>query len=356
MRKRIISAIAVSLVASLSATQGAYGLNLDIWGVGHVSVDGADNGDDSSTYVASNSSRLAVSGDQDLVEGLTALFQYESGVDLTGRGENDGNGGCGDGTACDGQLFTRTRDAFVGLSGGFGKLIIGRLGGLNQWLYDYNLFGDQVGDLGNLWGGSGLFGRVDDTIQYATPDISGFKAALTYSPEEGVDDTKVYVVKADYGTGGVKVGAAYMSQGTGMPDEHTAFALTGSYSADKFSIGGGYQDEKDIGGVSGNDRDGFTIGASFKIGSGALKGQYTKTSGDPSESDADQFAIGYDYNINDKATVYIAYAKTKNDATVAFSANNYGHGDNVGAAGPGLDPNAVSLGFVYKFKARVWPR
>ncbi len=352
MRKRIITSFAVSLVAALLATQGAYGLNLDISGVGHVSVDRADNGVESSTYVASNSSRLGVSGDQDLVEGLLAVFQYETGVDLTGRGENDGNGGA----SSSGQLFTRTRDAFVGLSGGFGKLILGRLGGLNQWVYDYNLFGDQVGDLGNIWGGTGLFGRVDNTIQYSTPDISGFKAALTYAPEEGVDDSKVYVVKADYGTGGVKVGGAYMSQGTGMPDEHTAFALTGSYSAGNFSVGGGYQDESDIGGVSGNDRDGFTIGASFNIGNGALKGQYTKTSGTGSESDADQFAIGYDHHINDSATVYIAYAKTKNDDTVTFSANDYGHGDNVGAGAPGADPNAVSLGFVYKFKARVWPR
>ncbi len=353
MRIRIITSTAVSLVAGLFATQGAYGLTLDIWGVGHVSVDRADNGAESSTYVASNSSRLAVSGDQDVVDGLLAVFQYESGVDLTGRGENDGNGGA----SSSGQLFTRTRDAFVGLSGGFGKLLIGRLGGLNQWNYDYNLFADQVGDLGNIWGGSGLFGRVDNTIQYATPDIGGFKAALTYAPEEGVDDTQVYVVKADYGTGGVKVGAAYMSQGTGMPDEHTAFALTGSYGTDKFSIGGGYQDEKDIGGTSGNDRDSFTIGASVNVGPGGVfKGQYTKTSGSGSESDANQWAVGFDYNLNDNATVYIAYAKTSNDATVAFSANNYGHGDNIGAAGPGLNPNAVSAGFVYKFKAGVLPR
>jgi predicted porin len=312
-------------------------------------VDNADDGLDSSTHVASNSSRLAVSGDQELTDALTAVFQYESGVDLTGEGENDGNGGA----SSTGQLFTRTRDAFVGLSGAFGKLLVGRLGGLNQWVYDYNLFADQVGDLGNIWGNSGLAGRVDSIIQYATPDISGFNAAVSYAPDEGVDDTDIFVAKANYGTGGVKVGAAFMSQGTGMPDEHTAFALTGSYSMGNFGIGGGYQNESDIGGVPGNDQDSFTVGASFKVGNGALKGQVAWTDADAIESDATQWAIGYDYNITDNATVYIAYADTDNDAFASFSANNYGHGDNVGAGAPGADPNAISVGFVYKFKAKV---
>ena len=122
MIKRI-SIIASFSVAALAAP-AALGLNLDIWGVAHMSVDGADNGQESDTYIASNSSRLAVSGDQGVTDNLKIVFQYESGVDLTGRGENDGNGGCGaDGEACQGQLFTRTRDAFVGLSGGFGKLL-----------------------------------------------------------------------------------------------------------------------------------------------------------------------------------------------------------------------------------------
>jgi predicted porin len=355
MIKRI-SIIASFSVAALAAP-AALGLNLDIWGVAHMSVDGADNGQESDTYIASNSSRLAVSGDQGVTDNLKIVFQYESGVDLTGRGENDGNGGCGaDGEACQGQLFTRTRDAFVGLSGGFGKLLAGRLGGLNQWVYDYNLFADQVGDLGNIWGGTGLFGRVDDTIHYETPDLSGFTAAVTYAPDEGVDDTAVGVGKLNYGNGGIKLGAAYMSQGTGLPDEHTAWALTGSYDGGNFTVGGGYQGESDIGGVPGADRDGFTVGGSIKLGKGALKGQASWTSGEGDETDAVQYAVGYDYDLAENATIYIAYASTKNDALVAFSANDYGHGDNIGTAGPGEDPKAVSLGIVYKFNARLWPR
>lgn len=350
MTKRLTTFLGT--VAAAVTAPAALALNLDIYGVGHVSVDRADNGLESDTFIASNSSRLGVSGDHELTDGLNALFQYETGVDLTGRGENDGNGGADSG----GQLFTRTRDSFVGLGSGFGKIILGRLGGLNQWLYDYNLFGDQVGDLGNIWGGSGLFGRVDNIVQYATPAFGGFDAALSYAPEEGVDDTDVLVAKGNFAAGGIKVGLAYMSQGTGASDEHTAVAVTGSYTFGSFSIGGGYQKETDIGGISGNDRDSFTVGGSAGFGKAVVKAQVANTSGEGDQTDAIQYAIGVDYNITDSATLYVAYAKTDNDANVEFSANNYGHGDNIGAGGPGEDPSAVSLGFVYKFKARVWPR
>ncbi|MDH3637103.1 MAG: porin [Gammaproteobacteria bacterium] len=350
MIKRIHIVLSCTICALF--TQPVLALNLDIWGLGHLSVDRADNGTDDSTFVASNSSRLAVSGDQDLDNGISIIFQYESGVDLTGRGENDGNGGADS----SGQLFTRTRDAFVGISGGFGKAQVGRMGGLNEWVYDFNLFADQVGDLGNIWGGTGLFGRVDNLVRYTTPDFAGFNIGLSYAPEEGVDDSDVGVIKANYANEGLKFGAAFMSQGTGSTDEHEAAALTGSYNFGMFTIGAGYQDESDIGGIRGNDRDGFTVGASVAIGNGTIKGQVTQTNGDGSETDATQWAVGYDHNIGKNTTVYIAYAKTDNDANTSFSANNYGHGDDFGAGVPGDDPDVISVGLVYSFRARVWPR
>jgi len=343
--------IASSVVMAMAA-EPTIALNLDIWGVGHLSVDQADNGMRDSTFVASNSSRLAVSGDQDLNNGLSVIFQYESGMDLTGRGENDGNGDANS----KGQLFTRTRDAFVGLMGAFGKVQIGRMGGLNEWVYDFNLFADQVGDLGNIWGGTGLFGRVDNMVRYTTPTFGGFDIGLSYAPEEEVDDSDVGVIKANYANGGIKLGGAYMSQGARTSDDHTVFALTGSYGLGTVTIGGGYQNESDIGGIAGNDRDGFTVGASVKIGNGTIKGQVAQTSGKDSKTDATQWVIGYDHSIDKNLVVYVAYANTNNDANASFSANNYGHGDNVGVGAPGDDPDVISVGIVYSFKARLWPR
>ncbi len=347
--KKLIIPISVALAAGM--TPSAHALNLGIWGVGHLSIDSVDDGANSSLYLASNSSRLGISGDHDFNAGSKVLFQYETGADLTGEGANDGNGA---GVHQQGQLFTRTRDAYVGVSGDSGTFLLGRLGGLNQWLYDFNLFADQVGDLGNIWGANGLPGRIDNALHYASPDLSGLSLAISYVPEEGVDNTDAQILKANYAADELKVGAAFASvgQGAGM-DEHSVIALTASYDMGQFVIGGGFQDESDIGGTAGNDRDSFTLGGSAKVGDGVVKLQLTQTDSDGSDQAATQIAFGYDHMINDATTIYFAYATTDNDANVAFTANNYGHGEAVAPAAAGQDPSAVSIGLVYKFDANL---
>jgi len=306
-----------------------------------------DDGTNSQLYVASNSSRLGFKGNHSLDNGMKVIFQYESGMDLTGRGTNDGNGG---GTT--NNLFSTTRDTYIGLSDHFGTVIGGKLGVLNQWLYDFNLFSDQVGDLGNIWGGTGLPGRADGVIAYTTPDLgSDVNSVLAYIPENGTTDKDAYVIKLNYGkVNNLKLGGAYASigQGIGNP-EHTATAITASYDMDNFTVGGGYQTESDIGGTIGNDRDSYTIGARYKISYGALKAQYVKSDSNSSaNANASQIALGYDYALDKATTVYLAYARTNNDPNVTFLVNNYGHGQAVSPA-VGNDPESFSIGLVYKF-------
>jgi len=324
----------------------ASALGLNIYGVGHLSLDSNDDGSTSQLYIASNSSRLGFKGNHDLANDMKIIFQYESGVDLTGRGTNDGNG---PGTS--NNLFTTARDSFVGLSDGFGTVMSGRLGVLNQWLYDFNLFADQVGDLGNIWGGTGLPGRANGMLAYATPEFGkGFDGLLAYIPENGVEDGDSLLVKLNYKTGDLKLGVGYTSvgQGTGNP-EHTAAAITVSYGMKKLTLGGGYQTESDMGGTSGNDRNSYTIGASYGVGnSGTVKAQYTTSDADATDADATQIAVGYDHELDKAATVYIAYASTDNDPNASFTANNYGHGQAVTPLA-GNDPLSISIGVVYKF-------
>lgn len=347
--KRLSVAIAVIGLMSSGLSSA---VDLKIYGVAHGSLDNVDDGVDSDGYVASNSSRLGFKGSQKLKNtGIEAIFQYEQGVDLTGQGGNDGNGGPGNAS---GGLFTNARDSWVGLSGKVGAVKLGRVGGLNQWVYDYNLFADQVGDLGNIWGASGLAGRVSNSISYDMPQLANFSGTVVYAPEEGVTDTSIAVVKVNFNISNIKAGIGYMSQGTGSagspsPNDQKAAAITASYSTDKFSIGGGYQDESDRGGVSGNDGNSITLGGSFSIGASKLKAQVTTFSDDAQNADATQIAVGFDYDLGG-ATVYIAYAQTDNDANVSYTANNYGHGDAVTPL-PGNDPSVVSLGLIYSFEA-----
>lgn len=348
----ILTSAVVSAIAVVTAViTPVYALDLSIYGVGHLSGDRIDNGTTSSSYIHSNSSRLGFKGSHDLRSGFSVLFQYESGVDLTGNGTGDGNGGASSG----GQIFTRTRDSFVGLKGGFGTLLVGRVGGLNQWVYDYNLFGDQVGDLGNIWGGDGLPGRLDSAASYRSPTFGGFSIGLTYSPNQGNDERSNAVVKADYATGKLKVGAAYANFGNGSGSSDTKVsAITASYDFGAFNLGGGWQRETNIGGSSSDaDRNKYTVGAAMKVGSsGTIKAQYASAGdlGGTSDTKASQWAVGYDHAWDKNTTIYVAYARTSNGTGASYSAYNYGHGDQgVPGIALGGDPSVISIGVVYKF-------
>ncbi len=101
IRNRMVLAIALVMGAAMAASAPARALNVSIYGVGDLSADSINTGTNSSGYIHSNSSRLGFKGSEDIGNGLTALFQYESGVDLTGQGTGDGNGGA----TSSGQLF-----------------------------------------------------------------------------------------------------------------------------------------------------------------------------------------------------------------------------------------------------------
>ena len=346
MKNQTLLLIMMCAVTAATA-QASQELNVKLYTVGHLSVDSIDDGDDSSIHTTSNSSRLGISGDYEVQSGLQVIFQYESGIDLTGQGTNDGNGGADS----SGQFFTKTRPSFIGVRGALGTVLVGHMPALDQWANDYNLFADQVGDLGNLWEGSGIPGRLDDTIHYASPDFNGFDVAVTLKPEDqDGEDSDHLILKLNYANAGLKVGFAHASigQGEGL-DEHTATALTVGYSFDRFTVGGGFQTESDIAGISGEDRNSFTVGASMTLGEkGTLKAQYAISEGDADDSDATQMAVGYDFAYSDKITLYVAYAQVDNDDAVQFSANGKGHGDKV-VPQAGDDPSGFSLGIVVKF-------
>jgi predicted porin len=318
------------------------------------SGDSIDNGTTSSTYVHSNSSRLGFKGSHDLGDGMTVLYQYESGVDLTGNGTGDGNGGCG-GTpnTCEGQVFTRTRDSFIGLKGGFGTALFGRLPAHNQWLYDYNLFGDQVGDLGNIFGHD-LPGRANSAIYYGLPALGDLAVGLSYVPEQGGTNGGSYIAKADYASKGLKVGAAFAS--FAGANDHKVTAITGSYDFGQFNVGGAWQSETDAAGVAGDDVTKYTVGAGFKVSDKvSIKAQYAHADDYDStpNSGASQVAVGIDYALDKHTTLYAAYSSTDNDAaTGGYSAYNWGHGDQ-GVPAIAGSPKAFSVGVVYKFDAQV---
>lgn len=387
----LLSVVASALVAAggdiavVESPESISKTKIEVYGQAHLSADAVDNGTSSTTTIASNASRLGVKASYDLGNGITALAQYEMGLDLTGRGSNDdGNGGDFNAEAGNGfnnGFFTSARQSFAGVTGSFGTLVAGNLDAQNQWIYDYNLFADQIGDLGNLLGGGGVGpDRASGTVAYTSPSVSGFTGTLAYmapstnngANQVAVGDASAIIAKLNYDSGmGIKAGLGYIgvdvdSNAPGVEDP-SEIALSLSYTYDIFSVGGGYAimnsytktDQLSNLVPNNDDRSVAHVGASVTpMKAVTLKAHYVVLDDDAANANADMFAVGVDYAVADNFTAYIAYSSTNNDSGVNYSATNWGHGQSaLGAAPAGAtdnDPSALSFGVVYKFGGTVY--
>lgn len=365
-KKLIVIATAAALAPAAAMADITVISNVDIYGRAHLSVDHISGiaANTNKASLNSNSSRFGVKGSKDLGNtGLKGMFQLESGVNLVGGTNPDGNGGTG---TANGQVFTTARDMFLGLGGSFGTVKGGRMGGANQWVYDSNLFADQLGDAGNFNSGRGVGGRLSGILMYETPDMSGFKGALTYIPAASLDAAPTtgknsYGLKLDYANMGFGGHLAYFDVGTnltGVTTKNKNTSVAGSYDFGAGMVTAQYVrskvDNPTAGVVSAsNTQNVYNIGGKFNVSpNGAIKAQYSRANdvSGTSNTGAKMYAIGYDHKLSKEMDMYVVYAKTDNDAAATFTADNYGHGGKAGGlAVAGEDPKGFGIGLSYNF-------
>ncbi len=191
-RKRIAVAIMglfaiPSVAVAQKSTVEIYGrANL---GFSHYQAKGATLGGqndlDGRFQVFDSGSRVGFRGTEDLGSGLRAIFQIETGVNID-NGSNTGQGGQGNSSTG----FWASRDSYVGLDSGFGRLTFGR-----QSLYYSNGVNAQFSSnyinteipwtdgrqLGRI-SAQGVAGtRTSNTVQYTSPTFIGMNITASYS-------------------------------------------------------------------------------------------------------------------------------------------------------------------------------
>jgi predicted porin len=170
------SAIALAVAAAVGATAVAQA-DTTLYGSARLSVDyddvefkdqvipgsalfGTQKRDESTGAwdLYNNASRLGVRGSEDLGGGLSAIYQFEFGVDTT-----------------EGGSFNNNRPKWVGLKSGFGSVMLG-----TQWTTYYNVIGiSDIFNTDKFALSPGNFNalapnRTDNTLLYMTPDWGGF--------------------------------------------------------------------------------------------------------------------------------------------------------------------------------------
>ena len=214
MKKTLIAFAALSAIAGVAHAQSS----VTLYGIADVylgqkssktTTAGVEVKQPSQTVIDSgglNGSRWGLRGSEDLGGGMKAVFQLENGFDIS------------NGAGAPGVLFDR--QAFVGLSGGFGTVSLGR----QYTAYDTlrgatnNVFDSTFAATGGAWanGVADYSNRVNNSIAYTSPSFGGFSGQVVASVGEnkltGLSATKNHSLHLKYANGPLLVGFAHQTE------------------------------------------------------------------------------------------------------------------------------------------------
>ena len=348
MNKKLIALAVASVMAGPAIASAA---DVEIYGkarmsLGQVNNDNqAANQSDSEISITSHDSRFGIKGSEDLGNGLTAVYQIESKVDLD-------NGG--------GKLAGR--DSFVGLAGGFGTVVLGH----HDTPYKLatkksDLWADTYADIDKTIL-SAHNDRIENVLAYISPDMGGFTFLGAYSPDSGLGDNNDDLDGSDPEDhedaislavmgkiGPVAVSLAHQSVSNladnllvgGDPEESAdGTKLSGIYSfGDMGSVGLVYEMVE----IDEVEQDNIVLTGKFKISdTTALKAIYGTRETDTGVANADEqegtfIAFGMSTKLSKTVEAYWLYTAADNEKSGDVSIKG------VDAMGAGTDSEASAF-------------
>ena len=299
MKKSLIAlaVLAASGVASAQSTVTLYGL-VDIYaGSTKVEQGGASARNSVINGGGLNTSRFGLKGSEDLGGGLKANFVLEAGFDpSTGVQNNYTNPYTG---VTSNSTFGR--QSWVGLSGGFGEVKLGKMWtpydevkGSGAAGFDANIFAPAT----NVWLSNNYQDRPGNSVYYSTPSLAGFSAAALYSLGENktatVDAGKIASVNLAYAGGPFAAAVSYQTE------KATGNATTGKYTQ---------------------------VNGSYDFGIVKLLAAYGRVKDVlPTVNKTNEYQIGLDFPVNSVFTISGGYAHSKDDNNVGGDTTRKGFG------------------------------
>lgn len=278
--------------------------------------------------------RIGFKGQEDLGDGLKAMFVLEEGVQLdTGA------------IAQGGRAFGR--QSYVGLEGSAGRVTLGRQ--YTPWfdtLSTADPFGNNfVGNSGNV-----IFAnaRADNAILYRSPTVGGFTGHAMVAMGESVTGRQTNLA-GHYQSGALWLGATY--------GEYTQDGKTGKFGL----LGGTY----DFGAVklfanvtrlrdlnptaqaaptlqAGATGSTWLLGASARLGAGTAMASYINLNDQRTlDRDARQFAVGYIHPLSARTSLYGGFARIVNRNGGTLTANTPSY--------PGAGEAQTQVGITHTF-------
>ena len=267
-------------------------------------------------------SRFGLSGGEDLGGGLKANFQLESGVNIdTGAGGTN-------------SVFNRS--SWVGFSGGFGAIKLGKMwspydevkglgaGAFNEIFAPANA---------NVWASNNYIANPSNSIYYSTPNVSGFSAAALYAFGENktgatgtppnTDAGRLVSVNARYAGGPVDVALSHQQEKANGAVPTVKFTqVNASYDLSVAKIRAAYGQVKNgtttlFAAGSFDKSQEFQVGVDVPLGNaltlstGVARGKLTFAGGGEVKSTG--FGIAAKYTLSKRTFFYTGLLLAKND-------------------------------------------
>jgi predicted porin len=270
--------------ATSGLTAKVGGASVTLYGFADLSADVGNDGKHSVNQVSSNLSYVGVRGSKALGStGLKGIFQVETLANISGTPTETGG--------------LASRNSFVGLEGGFGKLMLGKSDTpYKRATAAMDPFASSVGDYNSIMGNTGgdlraeFDSRLPHAIFYDSPKVQGFSVNAMYSPGQKFDNLANSDKYAFAQGEKICAGATPGSSGS-LPDPGSTLCNDGAFknaysAAFNFEAGPVYvtlsyerhqavDRTSDNGGVTSNE-SAAKLGASYNFGSNRLSGIYEK--------------------------------------------------------------------------------
>lgn len=340
------SLLAIAVLASFAGIASAQS-SVTIYGILDAGITAERGGADGSiTKLASGvqqGNRLGFKGSEDLGNGLKANFQLENGFNLDTGTSRQG-----------GRLFGR--QAYVGLSGNFGAVNLGRqYDPLFVVMDTIDPFSTGLtGAASNLMNSGNV--RTDNAITYSTPNIQGFSGTVLYGAGEKAGDSsfgRTIGASAGYAKGPVvlmaaydKINAAPAAGATAATTDLKLILVGGTYNFGPAKLHAAVESEKSN--LAATDFREYLIGVSAPIGVGTLMASYIDKNDRTSNTrGGKQMAIGYSHPVSKRTSFYTSYGYINNDSNGINTVGDASSGGSTPAAGH--NSSALSVGMRHKF-------
>ena len=351
MKKSLLALAVLGSMAGVASAQSS----VTLFGIVDVNAkyvrnDGFDNRKSLGTD-GINSSRLGFRGVEDLGGGLKAGFWLEGALQ-----PDDGTN----------SKFDFRRRSTLSLMGNWGELRLGRDYTpvfWNQTVFDpfgTNGVGSSINVTHNV--AQPTYVRASNSAAYFLPSgLGGLYGWAQIAANEGGAATagKYAGARIGYAAGPFDVVAAYGQQyftATSTGGKFKEFNLSGSWDFGVAKIMGQYNDEKYTDTLAAavpaiNERR-YLLGAVVPLGTGEIHASWVRNdvrdAGTLStQSDADQIALGYVYNLSKRTAIYGQGARINNKGSSGFSVS--GGSSSPGGPTPGGDSTGFELGIRHFF-------